>query len=619
MLENNEKTTYYKDEKLTPPRDVICNYPGCDQVATLGKPKDPIRCNKHKEPGMKFSYSGICIVEGCTTTASWSKPGCKKKRVYCSYHGKERGGSSNEKLCIECKVTQPSWFDKPKELGGKKCLCNGCVNIHRNKYPDAQTGSSLCVDCKKIAHSYGTIEEFSRLWCKECSKNHPGAVVISNRQCDKCKQTRACFSIDGVNTKYCKKCAAEESNKVVNMVSKKCEICNEKLANYGLLEERVRRWCVDCKDKVGKPSELKTSRCKHPGCKTQPRMGLPEGKITHCTKHATDDMVLLRKVRMCQECHMIAPSYGYNSVFTHCSKCKLPDMERCQVKYCHHDGCKIIPVFGYKDKKPISCATHKASDMSDVCNRMCTTCNITQANYGYPGSTREKCNRCKEDDMIDLTHRKCDLCNIIAYYGYKKYKPTRCFRHIETGMVDVINKRCYKCGLTITLDKLLCSKCDPENSRLKRHEEAVVKYLQQKFPENNFVHDKRLPNTKIKFRPDILYAISDDSTKDVLWYLIVEVDENQHKGKEPIAEEERMYSIHQVLGKPCTFIRYNPDSFSIDGKRMSKEYPTEKRLELLKKKVKRHMSRQPVGVHVCKICFDDYVISGYELDYTPHV
>jgi hypothetical protein len=149
----------------------------------------------------------------------------------------------------------------------------------------------------------------------------------------------------------------------------------------------------------------------------------------------------------------------------------------------------------------------------------------------------------------------------------------------------------------------------------REKELSVVNYLKGLGDDYScFIHNKAVPRSL--FRPDILYTIK-DSKEEVLWYLIVEVDEKQHKGNKPKAEEERMYSIHQVLGKPCTFIRYNPDSFSIDGKRMSKEYPTEKRLELLKKKVKRHMSRQPVGVHVCKICFNDYVICGYELDYKP--
>lgn len=87
--------------------------------------------------------------------------------------------------------------------------------------------------------------------------------------------------------------------------------------------------------------------------------------------------------------------------------------------------------------------------------------------------------------------------------------------------------------------------------------------------------------------------------------MIVEVDENQHRANDANAEKERMYAIHQVLGKPCTFIRYNPDAFKIGGKNMNKKYPEESRLELLRKNVKRYLKKPKEDVYVCYICYDD--------------
>lgn len=52
-----------------------------------------------------------------------------------------------------------------------------------------------------------------------------------------------------------------------------------------------------------------------------------------------------------------------------------------------------------------------------------------------------------------------------------------------------------------------------------------------------------------------------DYSKDCGFYhLIVEVDENKHRGADYKCDERRMYDIIAKLGLPCIFIRYNPDS-----------------------------------------------------------
>lgn len=557
-----------------------CDVDGCNDEAIYGLyVKKPIRCEKHKDNNMFDVCEGYCIE--CDQEATHSKSKEFAKKIYCPKHGKEKGGYLRAPLCIECEETYPSYF-----YNDKKCLCSKCATQYPEKYPDATSSKKLCEtpNCNTSA-SYGYETDRIRRWCSKCGKNKEGVVPLTHTMCVLCGTVRASYADNGDDKpKYCKSCAIKHEKNVVDVVTKKCEICNEKPAYYGCSESTIKRWCVDCKDKVGKPSELKTSRCKHPGCKTQPSYGLPGGKITHCKGHSTSEMVVLRKPMKCKNCDS-KPTHGYKGHLTHCVNCKKDDMVRYQNFYCHVDGCDIIPTFAYKKgEDPISCKRHMEPGMVDVCNRMCLKCKTKQANYGDPElGIRVYCNDCKEFGQISLKHRRCIDCGLCIVHGNK----VRCATCSGTGW-----------------------------SREK--ELSVVNYLKGLGDDYScFIHNKAVPRSL--FRPDILYAISDDSTKDVLWYLIVEVDENQHKANDPEAEEERMYSIHQVLGKPCTFIRYNPDPFSIDGKRMSKEYPTEKRLELLKKKVNRHMSRQPVGVHVCKICFDDYVISGYELNYTPHV
>ena len=48
------------------------------------------------------------------------------------------------------------------------------------------------------------------------------------------------------------------------------------------------------------------------------------------------------------------------------------------------------------------------------------------------------------------------------------------------------------------------------------------------------------------------------------FYIIVEVDEHQHRGSSYNCEMKRMYDIVANLGMSCIFIRYNPDNKKSD-------------------------------------------------------
>lgn len=550
---------------------------------------------------------GVCIIDNCQNEATHSRTEYSTIKVYCPEHGKVNSGYLRAYLCIECEEKYPSWYDKP---GGKKCLCRDCANS--GKYPDAVSANKRCETegCSK-APSYGYATDNIRRWCQGCAAKIPKAVPLTHKKCIICNQTRACFGTDGSEPKYCKKCSEKEGIDANNVVSKKCEHCNKRLASYGPLDSKTKKWCPICVQKHSLEAELKTGQCKHENCTKQPRMGLPGGKITHCKEHATEDMILLRKLYKCKGCGEKKPTYGYKGHLTHCIDCKKDDMVRYQNYYCYVEGCDTIPTYGHKrGDEPISCLKHKLPEMIDVCNRMCKKCGDIQATYGHENGSCEYCTACKLPSMVDLKHRKCDQCPKIATYGREKKKPLRCYDHSEHDMFDVLNKRCRNCGLVIMRNKSLCAACDPDNAYLKKWETLVVTYLKDN-DLGNFVHDRRIKNSGVRFRPDILYTINDGER-----YLIVEVDENQHRANDTNAEKERMYAIHRVLGKPCTFIRYNPDAFKLNGKRMNKRYPEESRLELLRKNVKRYLNKPKDDVYVCYVCYDgDKVVKRQHLNY----
>ena len=48
-------------------------------------------------------------------------------------------------------------------------------------------------------------------------------------------------------------------------------------------------------------------------------------------------------------------------------------------------------------------------------------------------------------------------------------------------------------------------------------------------------------------------------------YVVVEVDEDEHKYRACECEQARMVNISQSLGMPTIFLRYNPDRYKVLG------------------------------------------------------
>ena len=123
---------------------------------------------------------------------------------------------------------------------------------------------------------------------------------------------------------------------------------------------------------------------------------------------------------------------------------------------------------------------------------------------------------------------------------------------------------CPSCQLWRTWGKL-CEYCKPKSKNKlyqKTKEYAVVKYLKEKLPDYDFIHNKSVGSECTKndkqisnghLFPDIIFDCD-------FYHLIVEVDEHKHRAANYKCEEQRMYNIIAKLGLPCIFIRYNPDS-----------------------------------------------------------
>lgn len=122
--------------------------------------------------------------------------------------------------------------------------------------------------------------------------------------------------------------------------------------------------------------------------------------------------------------------------------------------------------------------------------------------------------------------------------------------------------RCPSCLLWKTGGKL-CVYCKPKNEKnkmfYKTKEMEVVKFLKEKLPDNDFIHNKSVGSdcTGGHLFPDVLFNCNS-------YNLIIEIDEFKHRGADYACDEKRMYDIVAKLGMPCIFIRYNPDNKKSD-------------------------------------------------------
>ncbi|AYV75830.1 MAG: hypothetical protein Terrestrivirus3_99 [Terrestrivirus sp.] len=116
---------------------------------------------------------------------------------------------------------------------------------------------------------------------------------------------------------------------------------------------------------------------------------------------------------------------------------------------------------------------------------------------------------------------------------------------------------CPKCLLFKT-NGYICSCCkyiDKKIERIKEKELYVVKFLREKLPDHEFIHNKSvgIECTGGRLYPDIRFDFDH-------YNLIIEIDEHEHRGSGYECDKARMYDIIAKLGLPCIFIRYNPDN-----------------------------------------------------------
>ena len=197
------------------------------------------------------------------------------------------------------------------------------------------------------------------------------------------------------------------------------------------------------------------------------------------------------------------------------------------LRKCSQCGCKKLLKF-FKIRESTG-EYYKTCTKCREKNKKCV-CGKRQPSFGFEGDKKATCCvGCKQEGMVDIGSKKCktEYCDIQANRKYRGY--------------------CSRCFFFTFPDEKL-------TRNYKTKENTIVDHIKEKFPEYDWVHDRKVSDGCSLKRPDLYCDFGNH-------IVVIEVDENAHKGYS--CEEKRMFTIIQDFGmRPTIFIRINPDKYT---------------------------------------------------------
>lgn len=245
---------------------------------------------------------------------------------------------------------------------------------------------------------------------------------------------------------------------------------------------------------------------------------------------------------------------------------KNDNLPVCKIATCGKEG-----IYGYEGRKHKYCLIHKLDGMvisnmiyckSIDCNNMATHGELysniptrckTHSDlncYGYDQRNPVCC-------VVDCVNTACFL----DPFDQNIY-PIRCSTHKFATDMEIVKQLCVSCqnDIYFPMNKKICMNCGLYRSkRLQNFKENIIKYFLQS-NHISVVYNRSISHIGSKYRPDFLIISN-------FGYIILEVDENQHRNKVYASSEtDRMLSIYYNIqtinkGSEVLFIRYNPDKY----------------------------------------------------------
>ena len=377
-------------------------------------------------------------------------------------------------------------------------------------------------------------------------------------------------------------------------IEKYCTSCSKNLNIIEFtIEGEIFKTCTICKEQKKEKRTLK-NRCEECGIraifnfKNQKNSG-----GIRCKQHMILGMIDIKSPK-CIICKVKQPSFNFEgeTKATHCKECSEPTMIDIKSPRCII--CKVKgPSFNFEgETKATHCKECSEPTMIDIKSPKCDKKDCkTSACFGYINQIKTRCSRHKLLLMFTKTKVCCQEknCKEISEYGINE--PTHCFEHRKDYELCLIGKKCIQC---LRNNECYClSYCRPcqidQNLKyiIKKKETITLSYLDKHIKHGTIpIDDRIIDGSCVKRRPDRLYDCG-------IYYLVVEVDENQHISKSyykgcifdtKTQEIRRMIQIHEALNMgtvPCVFIRFNPDNFKVKGKKQ--KFNMQKRLDVLVK------------------------------------
>lgn len=303
----------------------------------------------------------------------------------------------------------------------------------------------------------------------------------------------------------------------------------------------------------------------------------------YCPNHAKVEKVteimkstVIKKKCKFENCNII-PSYGYlngnNKKIYICCQSHIKNLQpfyeqeiKQLYKECKIEGCnerarkeseegKHDIAYCYKHGKELNDNSKKKCQFEGGCKK--------EATHNYK-EIREPilCKDHKQDNMRSKKNICCNYkdCIIDGNFSLNKDDKERyCKDHKSDNMYHYISEICKNCNKFLERNESTeCSNCNP-TIYLNSKEEQVRKLLINNNIEFEYNKGIKGTNNNNPLKPD--FKINCEN-----YYIIIEVDENQHKRYKDEYEINRIKKIREKLDKNIIILRFNPDSFKVNNK-----------------------------------------------------
>ena len=223
-------------------------------------------------------------------------------------------------------------------------------------------------------------------------------------------------------------------------------------------------------------------------------------------------------------------------------------------KTCPQCGGSSICIHGKRKPRCPQCGGSSIC-IHDKLKQQCPDCGGSQ--ICIHGKRKQLCPQCDGSQICihNKLKQRCPHCGGSSICIHDKQKQT--CPHCGGSSL------CQTCKFTRYNQKYKpqCARCffndNPDHPKVSNHltrQRTVSRSIKEAFPEYTITFDKVITGqTCNRYRPDIFFDL-------VTHVVIVEIDEDCHRGYDPACDQDRTQAIWECVAcRPMVFIRFNPD------------------------------------------------------------